>query len=308
MMLGSLVATTIGSDAQLALCHGSGQIAAVFRRSFYVSVGERFACVGGAEIGRAPLNVTLAGAENLDWRHLLTSGQAAGVYRGSLRTAKLPPIDLRAAASWVPPSAPPLCVASARRGLVELDWVLASMPFPDAGLGGYARVGFEPITRIASAAEEAVRILRNWLGLKGECPAEVAGLLGVGPGLTPSGDDFLAGVFGVLHAIQLPHCVHSLWSVVEQHLSLTNAISAAHLRCAAQGRLNEDQHVLLNAVLGGESAAIRRSVQRLSSDHTSAWDGLAGMATALRVLLDRLPVQATERHLPNQRVAILAPN
>src|SRR5262245_21096681 len=39
---------------------GEGQVCAVFKRSFYLRAGDRYACVGDASIGRGPLNAIVA--------------------------------------------------------------------------------------------------------------------------------------------------------------------------------------------------------------------------------------------------------
>ena len=39
---------------------GEGLVCAVFKRSFYLRAGDRYACVGDASIGRGPLNAIVA--------------------------------------------------------------------------------------------------------------------------------------------------------------------------------------------------------------------------------------------------------
>jgi hypothetical protein len=114
-------------------------------------------------------------------------------------------------------------------------------------------------------------------------------LLGLGPGLTPSGDDFLAGVLALLHAIGLSDQRGRLWRVLVPALPLaTGAISRVHLECAAEGRLAARQHLILNALLDGDPYALETALGLLAADsHTSSWDGLAGMVVALRAVLAR---------------------
>jgi len=70
--------------------------------------------------------------------------------------------------------------------------------------------------------------------------ATVLALLGAGPGLTPSGDDLLAGVMLVLHRLQRADLSNELWQVLQPQLQYrTHAISAAHLRMAARGQCSE---------------------------------------------------------------------
>jgi hypothetical protein len=77
-----------------------------------------------------------------------------------------------------------------------------------------------------------------------------------------------------------------VWAGIAPELSgRTHAISAAHLSCAAAGRLAETQHGLLAALLGGSRDGLRVGIKAISGEsHTSSWDGLAGMACTLRVV------------------------
>src|SRR5690606_25437397 len=98
------------------------------------------------------------------------------------------------------------------------------------------------------------------------------------------GDDFLAGALGALQAVGAREHMQLLWSKLEPCLSsATNEISAAHLQCAASGQLSAAQHDILGAILSGNSVGLRRALEMFSREaHTSACDGLAGMATVLR--------------------------
>ena len=85
---------------------------------------------------------------------------------------------------------------------------IAQAKVPFEGLGRYifeSPDGF-PVAIESRAAEHSIGVLKNWLK---ECfefqmpitpdKGAVASLLGLGPGLTPSGDDFLGGMLIALH-------------------------------------------------------------------------------------------------------------
>jgi len=77
----------------------------------------------------------------------------------------------------------------------------------------------------------------------------IVGLLGAGPGLTPSGDDLLAGVLLALYRVQRDDLAATLWQVLEPELvQRTNIISGAHLRMAARGLCSEPVLSLLDCV------------------------------------------------------------
>jgi Protein of unknown function (DUF2877) len=87
----------------------------------------------------------------------------------------------------------------------------------------------------------------------GQSPdAPVARLLGRGPGLTPTGDDVIAGALVTLHALGSPATIPLAQTVREQAATATTAVSAALLRHAADGRCIPQLADLLAAV-GGTS-------------------------------------------------------
>jgi hypothetical protein len=113
--------------------------------------------------------------------------------------------------------------------------------------------------------------------------AAAQALIGLGPGLTPSGDDVLTGVAAALHAVGHP-CAGSLAEALEDLDARTTFVAAAMLRHAARGDVAERTHRLLVALLaptdvpGVLEAAIRETV---AWGATSGSDLLAGALLAL---------------------------
>ena len=82
-----------------------------------------------------------------------------------------------------------------------------------------------------------------------ETGAELARLIGLGIGLTPSGDDFLCGMLaGLILAGQTDSAFSkSLRAAVTEHLTDTVDVSAAFLRCALEGQFSlAVNHLLVN--------------------------------------------------------------
>lgn len=108
-------------------------------------------------------------------------------------------------------------------------------------------------------------------------------LIGLGPGLTPSGDDVLTGAWATLHAIGHP-CAASLAAALGDVDSRTTVVAAAMLRHAAKGEVAERIHELLAALLapaevrGRLEAAVAQTV---AWGATSGSDLLAGVLLAL---------------------------
>ncbi len=116
--------------------------------------------------------------------------------------------------------------------------------------------------------------------------AHAQAMVGLGPGLTPSGDDFLVGLFAVL---QLPgnpaHCHESFCMAViadvERH---TNAISAAALKAAARGQVRECIQALLGELMTGTPEAVAAALAPvLAIGSTSGADIVAGIVAGFEV-------------------------
>src|ERR1700716_764477 len=173
-------ASVAGRFARQALAAGEGEVCAGFRRSFYLRVpGERYACIGDASLGRGPLNVLIE--EFSPPQH----GERMSV-------------ALEGAQSWSPrPLSWPAANAQALRHA-------AAGRVPDAGLGCLV-VGAN--NALSVHAQPAIEALGAWLA-GNTLLKEAEALIGLGPGLTPSGDDYLAGMLVALRAFGRPTPAH----------------------------------------------------------------------------------------------------
>ena len=237
-----LTASVAGRLAREAAASGPGEVCAVFRRSFYARFpGERYACIGEASLGLGPLNALVLGFETF------SPGQK---------------IYLKTQNTWAPPT---------MRGLPDVGYIRAHARPPEEGLGGLVTGRHNALVEHARPALDAID---RWLD--GHTLARDAeGLIGLGPGLTPSGDDYLGGMLVALRACGRAAQAESLWRWLRPRLpGRTNAISAAHLAAAAQG----EAHEALHAVLAGDDPARLDAV-----GHCSGWDGLAGAAAVARI-------------------------
>lgn len=283
-----LTASSVGNDAWRALrAAGEGEVIALFRRSFYLRLPEGVVCVGAAEIGAGPLNLLCDGGMPPDLRGILAPGDPAEIQAACIVLPALR-VDLAGAEVWTPDPLPPFRGRSAERGVSAL---CAALPrVPEGGLGALLPVGHMPDCPILRSALPAVNRIAAWAGAAapGRVPADaVARLLGLGPGLTPSGDDCLAGMAVGLGALGLRAHHDALAAEIgRQAPALTNEISLAHLAAALRGGLRADLLGLLAAVLEADAPAIGAHVAVLAAqDHHSPWDALAGFVLVLRAAL-----------------------
>lgn len=290
-------AERIGFVAGEVLERQIGEVIAVWKRSFYLRMDDLrkdggLVCVGDETIGDGPLNVVVTTPTPVDWRMHATLGQVAAVDHGRLVLDRRAVIELDGATTWTPLPIPAWSKQSVFRGLAHLDRICDARQPPRDGLGCYvwacARLLQSP-DPVVAAASLPISALTQWLqsehSVSRPAPKQIQELLGLGPGLTPSGDDLLSAVLVTLHAIGSEKFANRLWSALKDHLDRTNEISAAHLLSAARGTGGARLHSLLNAVLSGSAADITTAVAALAADeHTSNWDGLAGAAITLHAI------------------------
>lgn len=111
-------------------------------------------------------------------------------------------------------------------------------------------------------------------------------LVGLGRGLTPSGDDFVGGLLFVLRGVPglCPEAfVEGACSMVPNWADRTNAVSFAILGDHAAGHGNAIEHEIVSGLCEAlPGTGLRMAVERLVRiGHSSGWDYLAGMAAAL---------------------------
>lgn len=136
----------------------------------------------------------------------------------------------------------------------------------------YATRGYGPLLDENS---ELMRRLCQW-GQQGQLQALVHQLVGYGPGLTPSGDDFLVGLLWAWTAFKHPY-LPTLQTLIEAHLARTHRISANFLRHAIDGYFVEPLCALARSPEQRLPALVVIAQQGASSGH----DMLAGLRFGL---------------------------
>ena len=126
----------------------------------------------------------------------------------------------------------------------------------------------------------ALAALSRWLASPRDHPLQdaVQPLVGLGPGLTPTGDDILAGTLLALHALDREKEANEMAAALETYgPEGTNRISLAHLRAAAAGWGAAPFHdMLVELLLWGKS--LGGCIRRIDAiGHSSGWDILVGI-------------------------------
>ena len=125
-------------------------------------------------------------------------------------------------------------------------------------------------------------------------------LIGRGPGLTPSGDDFIVGFLAGLwaqacHDPKRTRFIKALSELLGKYLFKTTDISQAYLSAACQGEISESLSNLACVIARGANAATLKAAleQALAVGHTSGADGVSGLLAGLSAWSPGLEVHET---------------
>jgi hypothetical protein len=118
-------------------------------------------------------------------------------------------------------------------------------------------------------------------------------MVGLGPGLTPSGDDVLAGLLLALRLLggAIRGGTRAVWladwlsaAVTYDAASRTTSLSATLLHCAARGQAAAEAATVLRA-FAGQEPAVPAVTRLLAAGHTSGADLAWGLAAGCRAAL-----------------------
>lgn len=282
--LGTLARRTLAAAAR-------ARVLAVFERSCYLDAGARgLVCLGGPDLGSGPLHALFAScAQSRAVLARVRTGDEARARASGLAIGADVVVRFAGATLWQPPAAAiPFDRPRVAGNLAELR-ALVEPRLPREGLG-FLIAGHIPASPgIGAAAVAAAQALRNWLrdddaGTTSLPRDGLAGLIGLGPGLTPSGDDFIGGALIALHALgEAPRARLLAGALLPRARTGTSRISFAHLDAAAQGQGSAALHALLVALLGkSDTTALASGLDAVARlGHTSGYDALAGAVVAI---------------------------
>jgi hypothetical protein len=267
-----------------------GSVLSVFARACNLvsDQGEIVALVS-QQVGNGPLNIVLEGDGFLS-RDLVAGSPVEGNGH-SIRVGAVLVVSLAGTEVWEPWLEWEELNAE-RPGLeanlaVLHDHLIAQAPAESLAylLAADAAGGRSVESTYRKAAQRAIEglLAALWVGDRRGIVAGAGALAGLGPGLTPAGDDFLLGLMAGLRT--WPQCLAGRGLSVEEACQAiygaaagkTNLLSIALLRSAREGMFSEAWHELLAALRQGEASEVRGAADRiLGFGGTSGADALSG--------------------------------
>ena len=288
----------IGPIASRLMLNGAAsRVVAVFDSSFYVGVADGLVCVCADGLPIGPLNLITNALSTTSWAASgVQVGARAHVTKRSLLVGERFRFDLAGAPTWTPiASAEAWTTESLEQGLRAFRKACEGH-IPDVGLGGFIR-GIEMAgdgAGVRARARLPIKALDAWITSSIANPDHaappasdiLATLLGLGPGLTPSGDDLIGGVMVAARTlVEVEVCRH-LWSTAcPVATAADNRIAVAHLMAASQGLASDGIHRALDGIIQGRRASRDVLAGIDAIGHTSGWDAMAGVTLLIEAWL-----------------------
>ncbi len=303
-MLGQLIveATSISACALKSLNSNPGRrgvVHDVHRRALNILWDSELISVVSPELGSFP-NALVARVDRL--AELLRVGDKVfRVSEGLIVQGAAPVLfDLRQAACWSPilkPAAPAdgwgavgmrlkfvLRGAGARAGAEGFGPLLAALalgsaPLTPESLSPLCRYARGKITALlrALAASDARRLIR--------C---VRALIGLGAGLTPSGDDLLVGMLAGLAAAADARAVILARAILATPPNRTTILAQTLLRHACEFEFSARLHDVVSAFFAPDPYTLeRRALAAVAWGESSGADSLLGLALGLDAAVER---------------------
>jgi hypothetical protein len=249
-----------------------------------------------APAGNLPHGIRCSLPEPADFQTLLAPGQRVAIGAGSLQVQEAGvTVDLSSASLWrcaMPAGVIDAYSTSTFRMLVELRAILREQ----ARAGGLAPLLLRD-ARPSSPLDQALqrRLLHALPTLRRASLASDASLaahalewlVGLGPGLTPSGDDFIVGYLAALYSCCSQErgrrsLLTGLIAKVTGLTVRTNLISRQFILDALAGEVSEPLAELVRALWQRDDARFRTFASRVAGiGHSSGADSLVGLLFGL---------------------------
>jgi hypothetical protein len=275
---------------------GAGRVRSVYRQACAVELESgALLTLLCAALGNLPHGIRFALPEPHDLREWLRPGHAVVHESSQLRIAQARvTIELSRAARWS-------CELSAcdvyATPIVRAIFAALAVLREHSVRGGFAPLVLndaDPASPLAGAMRR-----RLWSSLplldsaRASLDAPLAAkvleqLAGLGPGLTPSGDDFIVGYLAALHSrcrldSALRPFLDGLISPLARVASASNLISRQFMLNALDGEFAEGLAVVVAAIAAHDGQRARAAAERLAClGHSSGCDSLLGLLFGLR--------------------------
>jgi len=290
-----LRATIIGSKAAFVVANSyGGRVHSCFKRTVNLLLEEGLVGISSTRVPKSPINIQIELPNGIEVSSLdVKAGNRVKVERVSLTTSNLC-ILLNEAEIWNPSKS----VDNASLELVKRNIELMQRFFSFFSINE----GFGPILTLLPKILKRKREQSSSSLISGAILNKLSeivnsitnkdldslgraceGMVGLGSGATPSGDDFLMGLMASMQWTVRSfggdlNYVEALCREISSRCNNTTELSKALLVCAAEGEVNEVIEKVLRSLFSGTKSQLMNSLMKLlRMGETSGVDTLAGI-------------------------------
>jgi hypothetical protein len=287
-----LETTTITPKARRWLnTPGSAQVMHVFKKALnLVHMNGKVLSLVTPNIGPGPFSLVVSQCESgtghaIEFDTLVDVDSPVLVSRGSFAVGSLH-IKTSGAPLWQPRPEWASLAAISLKQQIEIVWKLLDESAPADSMA--ALLLGRPSETYHQKAETAWAVLARGLESIDEesCKRGAYGLAGLGPGLTPAGDDFLVGVmYAICSSPGNADSLRLIETIKDTAIPRTTRLSAAWLEAGAHGEASSVWHSLVHALACQDTSEVEAAATLiLPTGHTSGADALAGFLAARTIV------------------------
>lgn len=261
----------------------AGVVHSVFTHSCNLAVAGTLVTLHDSAMPHTPTSIRIAAGAGRRWHPTVGAGQPAWLADGLIRIggpgADAYTLDISSVEVWRPRQVEQISVLDP--ALTRLRKVLDDHP-----LGGGNR---PDLHAAADDLQRAFAKRMNHEAVGQEITNAAEALIGLGPGLTPSGDDLLVGLLGALMrggGSRARETAGGVIAAIAAREDATTDVSRHYLRLATEGHFSQPLTELLDVLAQAAPPKVQNTCiqQVLSVGATSGSDAIAGVVLGLTVL------------------------
>lgn len=276
----------VSAELLTGLSDGPCPVHSRFEAGFNLRVGTYLTFVGNKLGEKLPFSLLLAPSSVAEIPETVRPGETVFFWNRRNQRLETEGFSLELAGAQRFRSSPDVHCALSQADLARFDQVAPLEQ--QTGLG-------VPVRALSDLENPEIQALCRCFqhGNREEIQAVLGHWVGRGPGLTPSGDDFLTAILFIdciCPFLSAAFCA-ALAALAED--GYTTDVSVNYYRCALRGLFSGALNQFAHALSGGDSNELGESVRKiLQFGHTSGRDMLAGLRLGLAYLSNTLGVTA----------------
>jgi len=276
---------------------GTGEVHSVFSRTFNILLSGRLIGILSEREALNPISVRSDIPPNVKMLGLVKKGMPVVIVGNSIKVGEVE-LDFQDVSVWVPQTR----VNSIRKEEVSKNLRIVKRIVTNVRKsGGFVQLlrnidglsvespDTPGLSHLCREAKPKIVSLISKIKNMEDVEVEISGLVGLGSGLTPSGDDFLCGfaasiVWTVRSGSGNENILGKIEKAIKKHSRATNLLSSQLLEHALRGEVDERVERFLKAMFGESDENLRfLTEQVVRIGETSGVDMLLGLMLGMEV-------------------------